>query len=259
MLVNEQNTTLEMFSIFKNTEVALDGFPFLGIDMHAHFLPGIDDGAANLEESFRLIDGLISLGYEELIATPHIMGDLYKNTPETIQASYDLLKAEMDTRGYTLPVSFAAEYLIDEQFEGKIKSGPLLTFGDNFVLVETMFMGLPPNIKEILFALETEGYHPILAHPERYHFVDEKLKSLDDFLDRGVLLQSNILSLAGYYGQREKDLAEMLLENELISFYGTDIHHLRHLRALQKFSVPKKVASNLHKFSFKNRELKRLK
>lgn len=246
-----------MFSIFKKKDVSLDGFPFLEVDMHAHFLPGIDDGAANLEESFRLIDGLISLGYKELIATPHIMGDLYKNTPETIQAAYDILKAEMDVRGYTIPVSFAAEYLIDEQFEEKLKSGSLLTFGNNNVLIETMFYGLPPNIKDILFELENAGYNPILAHPERYHFVDEKLTALDDFLERGVLLQSNILSLTGYYGLREKEIGELLLEKELISFYGTDIHHLRHLRAMQKFTTSKKVAYNLFKANFKNKSLSR--
>lgn len=248
-----------MFSIFKSKDVPLDGFPFLEIDMHAHFLPGIDDGAANLDESFKLIDGLIGLGYKELIATPHIMGDLYKNTPETIQAAYNLLKAEMDVRGYTIPVSFAAEYLIDEQFEEKIKSGKLLTFGDNYVLIETMFYGLPPNIKDILFALETEGYKPILAHPERYHFVDEKLTALDDFMDRGVLLQSNILSLSGYYGLREREIAELLLEKELISFYGTDIHHTRHLRSMQNFSVSKKVKYNLFKSNFQNKKLSRIK
>lgn len=246
-----------MFSIFKKKDVSLDGFPFLEVDMHAHFLPGIDDGAANLDESFVLIDGLISLGYKELIATPHIMGDLYKNTPETIQAAYNLLKAEMDMRGYTVPVSFAAEYLLDEQFEEKIKSGPLLTFGDNYVLIETMFYGLPPNIKEILFTLETDGYHPILAHPERYHFVDDKLTALDDFLERGVLLQSNILSLSGYYGLKEREMAELMLERELITFYGTDIHHDRHLQALKRFAISKKSLDHLLRADFKNRTLNR--
>lgn len=246
-----------MFSIFKKKDVWVDGFPFLGVDMHAHFLPGIDDGAANLEESFVLIDGLIGLGYKELIATPHIMGDLYKNTPETIKASFDLLKAEMDARGYTIPVSYAAEYLIDEQFEEKLKSDKLLTFGDNYILIETMFYGLPPNINEVLFALETEGYRPILAHPERYHFVDDKLKVLDDFLDRGVLLQSNILSLSGYYGVKEREMAELMLEKGLINFYGTDIHHDRHLQALQDFSISKKAADNLYKTDFINKTLSR--
>lgn len=246
---------MDLLSIFKSKDILIGGFPFLEVDMHAHFLPGIDDGAANITESFRLIDGLMSLGYKELIATPHIMGDLYKNTPETIQASYNLLKTELDKRGYTIPISFAAEYLLDEQFEEKIKSGPLLTFGDKYVLIETMFMGLPPNIKEILFSLEMQGYQPVLAHPERYNYLEGSIDALDLFLERGVLLQTNILSLAGYYGKIEKEIAETLLMKKLIHFLGTDIHHLRHLKALQKLSVSKKIADRLLELEFKNKSL----
>lgn len=252
---------MSFLSFFKSKKrkVTLDNLAFLGSDMHAHFLPGIDDGAATVEDSLKLIDGFIDLGYRQIIGTPHVMGDIHKNTPETIINSYNILKEELDKKGYTIPVHYAAEYLIDEQFEEKIKSGPLLTFGDNYVLVETMFYGKPLNLKEILFALEMQGYQPVLAHPERYHYLlndfNELEEQLEDFLNSGVLLQTNLLALTGYYGPRERELAELLIDKGLISFLGTDMHHPRHLKNLQQFTINEKTANQILEVQFKNKTL----
>lgn len=244
-----------MFSILNNKKVKFNIGSILEVDMHSHILPDIDDGAKNIETSLKLIDGLIQMGYKKLIASPHIMSDLYPNTHQTINEAYQKLKVGMDERGYTIPISFAAEYLIDENFESKVTNEELLTFGDNYVLIETMFMDLPSNLSQALFELETHNYNPILAHPERYHYMDKKFKALEIFKERNCLLQLNILSLTGYYGPKEKEMAEMLLNANLIDLLGTDIHHNRHLRNLQNFSVTKKIAKQLESLTFKNKEL----
>ncbi|HET8573297.1 MAG TPA: CpsB/CapC family capsule biosynthesis tyrosine phosphatase [Edaphocola sp.] len=242
-----------MFSIF-NKPVSCPTGSLLLTDMHAHILPGIDDGAATVEEALVLVDGLISLGYQQLIATPHIMGDLYPNTPETIHQAYSLLKAEMDKRHYTIPLSYAAEYLIDEQFPEKIEAG-LLTFNGNHVLVETMFAVCPPNIEEVLFSLQAHGYQPVFAHPERYHYMDESLKGLEPFQKHHCLFQPNWLSFAGYYGKREKMIAQKLLEAHLVNFLGTDMHHTRHLSALKHLKVKPVILRQLEAIDFGNRQL----
>jgi len=242
-----------MFSIF-NKPVACPTGSLLLTDMHAHVLPGIDDGAATVEESLGLIDGMISMGYQQLIATPHIMADLYPNTPDTIHQAYTRLKTEMDRRGYTTPLSYAAEYLIDEKFPEKIEAG-LLTFNGNHVLIETMFAVCPPNIEEVLFSLQAHGYQPVFAHPERYHYMDESLKSLEPFQKHNCLMQPNWLSFAGYYGEREKKIAHKLLDAQLINFLGTDMHHVRHLRALKHLKVKPAVLRQLEAIDFANRQL----
>src|SRR5690606_9082956 len=166
-----------MFSIFNKKET-FKLAEILQADMHSHILPGIDDGAQDVETSIELIDGLMGLGYKKLVATPHIISDIHPNTRETIEEAGQILQDELDSRGYTIPIRFAAEYMLDENFLNLLEASNLLTIHDNIVLVETMFMDSPPNLEDILFQLQTKGYIPLLAHPERYHYVDKPLARL---------------------------------------------------------------------------------
>jgi len=243
-----------MFSIFNKKQNFNIG-EILQVDMHSHILPGIDDGAPDVETSLLLIDGLISLGYKRLIATPHVISDIHPNTPETIEAAMQLLQAELNKGEYTIPISYAAEYMLDENFLALVEAGNLLTIGKNIVLIETMFMDAPPNLENLLFQMQTKGYQPLLAHPERYHYLDKTLKRLEPFRDRNCLLQSNALSFTGYYGKREREIALRLLDAGLIDFIGSDMHHVRHLKNMQNFIVPSKVAKQLEALNYKNLEL----
>src|SRR5690606_24266483 len=119
-----------------------------------------------------------------------------------------------------------------------VEARNLLTIHDNIVLIETMFMDAPPNIETILFLLQTNGYQPLLAHPERYYYVNKKLDRLEPFRERNCLLQANALSFTGYYGKREQEIAFKLLDADLIDFIGSDMHHVRHLKNMQNFVVP---------------------
>lgn len=244
-----------MFSIFnKKTSFAIG--EILKTDMHSHILPGIDDGAQTVEDSIVLIDGLIQLGYTKLIATPHVISDIHPNTPDSIESACQLLQAELNEKGgYTIPISFAAEYMLDENFPALVEAGKLLTMGNNIVLVETMFMDTPPNLENILFQLQTHGYQPLLAHPERYHYVDKSFSRLDPFLDRHCLMQCNALSFIGYYGKREQEIALRMLDAKMVDYIGSDMHHPRHLKNMQHFTVPSKVATQLEAIEFKNQQL----
>ena len=222
---------------------------FLEMDMHSHILPGIDDGAPDVESSLLLIDGLIQSGYQRLIATPHIMSDHYPNTHETIHNALATLRKALKDNGYTIPVDAAAEYIIDDNFQQLLEKEDLLTFGDNYLLIETFFQNIPANFNELLFQMQIKNYRVILAHPERYHYINESLVFLEELKEKGVYLQANALSFTGYYGKREKDLAERMLDAGLIDFIGTDVHHPRHLKALVENSLSKRLIRQLEHFS----------
>ena len=221
-----------MFSIFKKKVYPKTDLSELGCDMHSHLLPGIDDGSPDVETSVTLIRGLQELGYKKLITTPHIMWDLYRNDRNSISTAYKELKQGPEK--ISIPIYTAAEYYLDDYFDQlSAKSTPLLTLKDNLLLVEFSFVTVPVNLKNTLFNLQINGYQPVLAHPERYLYFGDDKKKYDELHDSGYFFQVNLLSLTGYYGRGPQELAEYLVRKRYVDLLGTDLHHSRHLHALQ--------------------------
>jgi protein-tyrosine phosphatase len=233
---------------------ALD-LSWLEVDMHSHLIPGIDDGSKSLEESLELIKRLSSYGLQKIITTPHIMSEYYKNTPEIISMGLEDLRKAVKAEGISIEIEAAAEYYMDEIFLEKIKDGKsLLTFGENYILVETGFINKPQMLLETMFQLEMSGYKPILAHPERYQYLLADKGLLEDLVDRKILFQVNLLSLTGFYSKPVKDFAESLLERGLVKFLGTDCHNVRYLDMLE--TLPKhKSYSQIKQVSWMNTSL----
>lgn len=222
-----------MFSLFKKRVALAVDFSGLRTDMHSHLLPGIDDGAPDVATSLALKKGLEDLGYQHFITTPHVMGDMYKNTPATIGAALQQVQQQPGKKN----TRAAAEYLIDENFDGLVAGKePLLTITGNKVLVEFSFVSPPLDLKGNLFNLQIKGYQPIIAHPERYAYLVNNKKVYDEFKSIGCLLQVNLLSFTGYYGKTQQELAQYLLSKKYIDLLGTDLHHDRHLHALRNSS-----------------------
>ncbi|MFM7104794.1 MAG: tyrosine-protein phosphatase, partial [Flavobacteriales bacterium] len=169
-------------------------------DMHSHFLPGIDDGASSLEDSIELIKGMHSLGYRKLITTPHIYWDLYKNTRAIILEKLEIVRAELVRQEIDITLEAAAEYFCDENFEELIDKKDLLSFGNNYVLLEISFMDENVNLPRALFNLKLAGYKPVLAHPERYEYWHGKFSQYEKYFDQEIIFQLNINSLTGQYG-----------------------------------------------------------
>lgn len=222
-----------MFGVFKKKEqkksITFD-YSSIAVDMHSHVLPGIDDGAQNPQESIVLIRRMMALGIKKIIATPHVMADYYRNTPETINGALSLLKKELEKEGIEIPVEAAAEHYFDETFEDRIRQRQLMTMGNNHVLFELSFISPPPNVITAIQRMREKGYKPILAHPERYTYLD--IDQLRTYRDWGALLQVNTISLTGYYGKEVKKTAEDLIDNMMVDFISSDMHHLKHADAL---------------------------
>jgi protein-tyrosine phosphatase len=232
-----------MFSLFKKKHPAQHiDFSGLHTDIHSHLLPGIDDGSPDITTSLELKKGLEDLGYSRFVTTPHIMSDMYRNTPATIGAALELLKQQPAGA----PINAAAEYFMDDYFDRLLENKePLLTVWENKVLVEFSFVSPPINFKEKLFNLQINGYQPILAHPERYTFFASSKKIFDELKSIGCLFQVNILSFAGYYGKVQQELAHYLVSKKYIDFLGTDLHHQRHLDGLRHGGVIMPVLQQL--------------
>lgn len=223
-----------MFNIFKTKNVSSNGnyLPFT-TDMHSHILPGIDDGSPDIETSIHLIKGLMELGITKSIATPHIIGDMYRNNADTIFAAMAKLQLALENQGIDFELSAAAEYMLDNYFFELLDNKTImLTLKDKIILTEFSYSAMPSNPGQMIFHILTEGYTPILAHPERYAYFHNNYKQFDYLKDLGFLLQVNLLSLTGYYGKETARAARYIIKNNLASFAGTDLHHERHLLAL---------------------------
>jgi len=223
-----------MFGLFKKRKERKEitfNYESIMVDMHSHVLPGIDDGAKTPEDSIILIRKMMELGIKKIIATPHVMIDFYRNTPETIANSLEILKAELKKENIDILIETAAEHYFDETFEERVNDRKLMTMGDNYALFEFSFINKPPNVIPVIQKMNDMGYKPILAHPERYPYMDlEQYKNIQGW---GCSMQLNTISLTGYYGKDVKRQAEMLVDNNLIDFISSDMHHEKHALALK--------------------------
>lgn len=218
-------------------------------EIHCHLLPGIDDGAPDVGTSVLLVRSLIGLGCNHIIATPHIIGDMYRNNLETISASAEKLKAELIRNDISIKIDFAAEYMMDDYFMNLLKTNtPLLSYNNNHILTEFSYATPPSHVEDISFEIQMKGFKPILAHPERYSYYHNNLDQYDRFKELGFLFQINLLSLIGYYGKGVKKVADYLLKNNMVDFAGSDTHHERHISglplALENVDIKKLLEEN---------------
>jgi tyrosine-protein phosphatase YwqE len=228
-----------MFNLFRKNKKDDGTAPFTGqlpvtVDMHSHILPGIDDGSPDVETSLLLVKGLYDLGIRTCIASPHIIGDLYRNTNETIEPALNKLQKALVAADIPMQVSAAAEYMLDDYFMELLQQQkPLRTLHKNLLLTEIPYTSEPVNLPEMVFHIITSGYQPVLAHPERYFYFHKNFSDYKKLKDLGFILQVNLLSLAGYYGKNAAQAARYLLDEGLVDLVGTDLHHGRHLSAFQ--------------------------
>lgn len=221
--------------------------------MHSHILPGIDDGAPDMETSLSLIQAMKEMGYKSLIATPHVMTDLYPNTRDIILRKRDDVRTVLEKADIGVHIDAAAEYLVDENFEILYQKEPLLTLPGGYVLIEMSFHFAYPNFHKVVFDLQMKGYKPILAHPERYRYF-QGTEELEEIKSYGCLLQLNLLSITGYYGKPMREQALRLLGKGMVDFLGTDLHHSRHADLLA-MGLTEHTLQQLLSHTFKNKSL----
>ena len=221
-----------MFSFFKKKKKATA--PCLKVDIHSHLIPGIDDGSQSMDESLALLRGLEEIGYKKVITTPHIMLDAYKNNREIIMSGLHALRKVAKEEGITLEIDAAAEYYLDDGFLDLLEEGNMLSFSGDHLLFETSYVAKPMQLEEMIFAIGSAGYKPVMAHPERYRYVKNPEKEYGRWKELGVMFQVNLNSFGGHYGQQAKEQALFLSKHGMIDLLGSDTHHKKHVSSLAK-------------------------
>ena len=215
-----------MLGLFNRRRSLLESGLLKGaVDQHSHILYGLDDGVKTQEDSLAILRFLEEQGVSEVWFTPHVMEDV-PNTTEGIRARFEELESVY--RG-GLRFHLAAEYMIDTLFEERLAARDLLTHGNDTVLVETSAVAPPINLWEVLETMRKAGYRPLIAHPERYRYMDKAdYKRLHDM---GCVLQMNLPSIVGFYGESARERALDLLDKGWYSMVGSDCHRYRAIQA----------------------------
>lgn len=206
-------------------------------DNHSHLLPGVDDGFKSLDDTLRALALLEEQGVSRLWLTPHIMEDI-PNKTDDLRARFENLKEayanEAARDGATckgsIELNLAAEYMLDNVFLERLEANDLLTHDTEGkrLLVETSYFNPPRGFHNILTQIEMAGYRPILAHPERYTYMDDK--EYRALREKGIIFQVNYGSLLGFYGKTAAQKAQKLLEAGMVSMLGGDLHSVGALK-----------------------------
>ena len=216
------------------------------VDIHSHLLPGLDDGVKTMEESLKILQLFSMRGFKKVITTPHVMSEYFNNSNETIIDALNALRKAAHDANLNIGIEAAAEYYLDESLIQKLENKEsLLTFGRHrYLLFETSFMNEPVFLKEAIFMINTNGYIPVLAHPERYFYLFGKNDLVKSLVNMNVHFQLNLLSLTGYYSVQVKRFAKKLIESGAIRFVGSDCHNLTQFESYSK-GLNSKVLNNI--------------
>ena len=215
-----------MFGLFNRHRSILESGLLQGaVDQHSHILYGLDDGVKTQEDSLAILQWLEEQGVSEVWFTPHVMEDV-PNTTEGIRARFEDLKA---VYAGGLKLHLAAEYMIDTLFEERLSRKDLLEHGSEVVLVETSAIAPPINLWSVLEQTFKAGYRPLIAHPERYRYMDQG--DYRELHNMGCLLQLNLPSIVGFYGESVRQRALYLLDKGWYRMVGSDCHRFRAIQA----------------------------
>ena len=230
-------------------------FESLGVDMHCHLVPQVDDGSRSLQETMDCIEVMKRVGYNKMYITPHFQHPRFPNTEEDITNRYNRLRSELKDNGVDMELmGIGGEYRIDDSFADRVANPKFLQIGrkNKYLLLELSLHQVRMGIEETLFDLMMKGYEVILAHPERYPYYSAISRKLHDMKEQGVYFQCNVLSLSGFYGEAAQNKAFAFIENGWVEFLGTDMHNTMYAGALLDCAANKKVQKLMQNHTFLN-------
>ena len=191
------------------------------IDFHSHILPAIDDGSKSMEDSIQILREAREAGFSKIISTSHYLEGYYEIKEEDRKRLIQELKNE----DIGLELYVGSEIYITENMVDLLKEKKASSINNSkYVLFEIPMNNKTMLTKEIIYRLIENGYVPVLAHPERYSFIQQNPEELEELVDMGALCQSNYGSIIGLYGKKTEKTVKKLLKNNLIHFFGSDVH-----------------------------------
>ena len=213
------------------------------IDIHSHILYGIDDGSKSLEESINIIKEHIKMGFTDIVVTPHyIENSKYETNNIDKENILNELKEELKKQNIKINLYLGNEVFVNNNLEELIKKQEISTINNSkYLLIEFPMNEKPNDINNIIYELKIKGIIPIIAHPERYDYVEKNPNLVLEWIEEGALLQSNYGSIIGVYGSGPQKTIKKLLKKDLIDFLATDIHYPNNKIYLNMDKIRKKI------------------
>lgn len=230
-----------MWPFHKTVTIARSGILRGMTDCHSHLLPGVDDGVKTREESLAILEEMERWGIRKVWLTPHIMEDIPNETARLEEKFRDLKQ----DYGGTIELALAAEYMLDNLFKERLEQDELLPLqeGKRYLLVETSYFNPPMDLLSMLKQIQSKGYFPLLAHPERYEYM--QMKDYKDLKEENISLQLNLLSLVGMYGKHVQEKARTLLKAGMYDRIGSDTHSTDFYHRLLQSGIRKRAVMDL--------------
>jgi len=212
------------------------------IDLHCHLLPGIDDGAKNVDVSLAMAAMASADGITTVACTPHILPGVYNNSGPAIRAAVAQLKQALAQAGIPLRLVTGADAHVTPDLGARLRDGRALTLNDTrYLLLEPPHHVMPPRLEDHIFQLQTAGYVPILTHPERLSWLEAHYPLVKRLVYSGVLMQLTGGSLLGQFGRRARYWAERMLDEGLCHLLASDAHDTE--RRIPRLSQAREVVA----------------
>lgn len=195
------------------------------IDIHSHLIPGVDDGSKSVEDTFEMFNEAIKVGFTDIILTSHYLTDYYEPKTEELIFWKDKLQEVLDKSNKKLKLHSGMEVYISEEINKLIKENKLLMLANSkYILIELPMSTDVKYLDHIMYVLESMGIKFILAHPERYKSIQKNPSLVQEYIEKGCLIQCNYGSILGQYGKEAKKTIKTLLKKDLVHFMGSDCH-----------------------------------
>lgn len=195
------------------------------IDVHSHVIPTIDDGSKSVEETFSMINEAKKAGFTDIILTPHFLLNYYEPTTDEINLWKSKLQEILENKNIDINLHTGMEIYIHDKLEDLIKENRVLSLaGSKYMLIELPLSTSVNYLDYVLYFLQSISIKPIIAHPERYKSVQGDPGIIEDYIEKGALIQCNYGSILGIYGKKAKKAVKILLKNNQVNFLGSDCH-----------------------------------
>ena len=195
------------------------------IDFHTHIIPNIDDGSRSIEETFNLIKEAKEAGFEGIVLTSHYIENYYETDAPERDVWVKAISDNLENKGIETDLYLANEIYMSDNMMKLLIDGKASTINNSsYVLFEMPLDSEPENLYDVIYTLQENKLIPVLAHPERYSFVQKEPELINDLIEKGVLMQANYGSILGQYGEKTELIVRKFLEKNMIHFLGSDVH-----------------------------------
>lgn len=195
------------------------------VDLHCHWIAGIDDGAPTPSDGIAMLQALKAAGFERVVGTPHMRNGMFENDRPALVAAFERMAPSLAVASGLPEVALGCEHYFDDVVYRRLLAGEGLPYpGERAVLLEFYGVDFPPVVVDRLFDLRRRRLLPVIAHPERYRYLWSKPEALERLVDAGVAVLLDVAALVGKYGREPQRAAETLLERGLYHAACSDAH-----------------------------------